>query len=68
MLPGSGHGRGTADLFPRRTCHGALMITCTIGLGTVLCYTVALFNPLFPLGMTLLAATLAWLTRRRTAV
>ena len=44
------------------------MITCTIGLGTVLCYTVALFNPLFPLGMTLLAASLAWLTRPGTAV
>ena len=49
--------------FPRWTCYGALMITCTVGLGTVLCYTMALFNPLFPLGMTLLAATLAWLTR-----
>jgi putative oxidoreductase len=48
---------------PRWTCYGALMITCTVGLGTVLCYTMALFNPLFPLGMTLLAATLAWLTR-----
>jgi hypothetical protein len=28
----------------------------------------ALFNPLFPLGMTLLAASLAWLTLPGTAV
>jgi putative oxidoreductase len=53
--------------FPRWTCYGALIITCTVGLGTVLCYTMALFNPLFPLGMTLLAATLAWLTRPSTS-
>ena len=53
--------------FPRWTCYGARIITCTVGLGTVLCYTMALFNPLFPLGMTLLAATLAWLTRPSTS-
>jgi putative oxidoreductase len=46
---------------PRWTSYGALIITCAVGLGTVLCFTMGLFNPLFPLVMTLLAATLAWL-------
>ena len=46
---------------PRLTSCGALIITCTVGLGTILCFTMALFNPIFPLVMTLLAATLAWL-------
>jgi putative oxidoreductase len=55
-------------VFPRWTCYGALIVTSTVGLGTVLCSTMALFNPLFPLGMTLLAASLAWLTRPGTAV
>jgi putative oxidoreductase len=50
--------------FPRFTTYGALIITCTVGLGTVLCVVYALFNPLFPLAMTLLAATLAALTWR----
>ena len=49
---------------PRWTSLGALIITCTVGLGTILCYTKALFNPAFPLVMTLLAATLAWLAWR----
>ena len=49
---------------PRWTSYGALIITCTVGLGTVLCITLALFNPIFPLTMTLLAATLAWLAWR----
>ncbi|RUL67102.1 DoxX family protein [Dyella dinghuensis] len=48
-------------LWPRWTSVGALIITCTVGLGTYLCYTKDLFNPAFPLIMTLLAATLAWL-------
>lgn len=52
---------------PRWTSLGALMITCSVGLGTVLCYTRALFNPTFPLVMTLLAATLMVLTWNRTA-
>jgi hypothetical protein len=55
-------------VFPRWTCYGALIVTSTVGLGTALCYTMALFNPLFPLGMTLLAASLAWLTLPGTAV
>ena len=49
---------------PRWTSYGALIITCTVGLGTILCFTMALFNPIFPLGMTLLAATLACLAWR----
>ena len=51
-------------LVPRWTSYGALIITGTVGLGTVLCYTMALFNPLFPLVMTILAATLAYLAWR----
>jgi putative oxidoreductase len=49
---------------PGWTPLGAAIITCTVGLGTVLCYTKALFNPIFPLAMTLLAALLVWLARR----
>ena len=51
-------------LVPRWTSLGALIITFTVGLGTVLCFTKALFNPIFPLAMTLLAATLVWLAWR----
>lgn len=49
---------------PRWTSLGALIITCTVGLGTFLCFTKALYNPIFPLVMTLLAATLVWLAWR----
>jgi putative oxidoreductase len=49
---------------PRWTSNGALIITCTVGLGTFLCFTKALYNPIFPLVMTLLAATLVWLAWR----
>jgi len=49
---------------PRWTSVGALIITCTVGLGTYLCFAKALFNPVFPLVMTLLAATLVWLAWR----
>jgi putative oxidoreductase len=49
---------------PRFTSYGALIITCTVGLGTFLCFTKDLYNPMFPLVMTLLAATLAWLAWR----
>jgi putative oxidoreductase len=48
-------------LVPRWTSYGALIITCTVGLGTYLCLTKDLYNPIFPLVMTLLAATLVWL-------
>ena len=53
---------------PRWTSLGALIITCTVGLGTFLCFTKALYNPIFPLAMTLLAATLAWLAWRPKSV
>jgi putative oxidoreductase len=46
---------------PRCTSYGAIIITCTIGLGTILCFTMSVANPIFPLAMTLLAATLVWL-------
>jgi putative oxidoreductase len=49
---------------PRWTSYGALIITCTVGLGTYLCFAMALFNPVFPLVLTMLAATLAWLAWR----
>ena len=50
-------------LVPRWTCYGALLLTCTVGLATVLSLT----RPdLWPaLSLTLLAATLTWLTRPR---
>jgi putative oxidoreductase len=50
---------------PRWTSLGALIIMCTVGLGTFLCFTKALYNPIFPLVMTLLAATLVLLARTR---
>ena len=50
-------------LIPRHTFYGAIIITCTVGLGTWLCFTMPLYNPIFPLVMTLLAATLAVLAR-----
>lgn len=46
---------------PRWTSYGALIIACTVGLGTALCFTMGLYNPIFPLVLTLLAATLVWL-------
>jgi uncharacterized membrane protein YphA (DoxX/SURF4 family) len=46
---------------PRWTSYGALIITCTVGLPTYLCFTLPLYSPIFPLIMTLLAATLAGL-------
>ena len=51
-------------LIPRSTFYGAITITCTVGLGTYLCFTMPLYNPIFPLAMTLLAAILAFLTKR----
>jgi len=46
---------------PRWTSYGAIIITCTVGLGTYLCFTLPLYSPIFPLVMTMLAATLAGL-------
>lgn len=51
-------------LIPRWTSYGAVIITCTVGLGTYLCFSKGLFNATFPLVMTLLAASLAWLAWR----
>jgi uncharacterized membrane protein YphA (DoxX/SURF4 family) len=48
-------------LIPRWTFYGAIIITCTVGLGTYLCFTLPLYSPIFPLAMTVLAATLAGL-------
>jgi putative oxidoreductase len=51
-------------LVPRWTCYGALLLTCTVGLATILSLT----RPpdLRPaLSLTLPATTLAWLTRPR---
>ena len=51
---------------PRWTFYGALLLTCTVGLGTVL--SLRRPNDLWPgLFLTLLAATLTWLTRPREA-
>jgi uncharacterized membrane protein YphA (DoxX/SURF4 family) len=51
-------------LVPRWTFYGALLLSCTIGLATVLSLTRPIdFWP--ALSLTLLAATLAWLTRPR---
>jgi putative oxidoreductase len=49
---------------PQWTCYGALLLTCTVGLGAVLSWP----RPAdfwAGLSLTLLAATLAWLTRPR---
>ena len=46
---------------PRWTSYGAIIITCTVGLGPYLCFTLPLYSPIFPLVMTMLAATLAGL-------
>jgi len=51
---------------PRRTYYGALLLACLVGLATVLSFR----RPpdFYPaLALTLLAATLAWLTRPREA-
>jgi putative oxidoreductase len=55
---------------PQWTCYGAIVLTCSVGLGTVLSFTLWRSNPTtwssgivsIPLVLTLLAATLAWLT------
>ena len=48
---------------PRWTCYGALLLTCTVGLAAVL--SLGRLQDLLPaLTLTLLAALLAWLTRR----
>jgi uncharacterized membrane protein YphA (DoxX/SURF4 family) len=49
---------------PRWTSYGALVITCTVGLAAILCFRMALYSPIFPMVMTVLAATLVWLAWR----
>ena len=58
---------GFRTLFtPRRTFYGAVLLACTVGFATVLSLTRLLpDSPAAPLALTLLAATVAWLTRPR---
>ena len=49
---------------PRWTSVGALMITGMVGLATVMCFAKAIDNPVVPLVLTLLAATLAAFARK----
>jgi putative oxidoreductase len=67
---------GSILLFvPRWTCYAAIVLTCTVGLGTVLSFTLWRSDPTtwsleivsIPLVLTLLAAVLAWLTRPHRA-
>jgi putative oxidoreductase len=62
---------GAALLFvPRWTCYGAIVLTCTVGLATLMSLTLLQGNPTWggwkmvsvPLVLTVLAAILAWLT------
>jgi uncharacterized membrane protein YphA (DoxX/SURF4 family) len=65
---------GVALLFvPKWTCFGAIVLTCSVGLGTLISLTVLRGDPTWgsgnsemvsvPLVFTLLAAVLAWLAR-----
>jgi uncharacterized membrane protein YphA (DoxX/SURF4 family) len=55
---------GAVLLFvPRLTCYGSLLLVCTVGSATLFYLTLLHHNPAAPLSLTLLAATLAWLTR-----
>jgi uncharacterized membrane protein YphA (DoxX/SURF4 family) len=59
---------GAVLLFiPRWTCYGALLLASTVGTATVLCLTIMHRGVTVPLALTLLSATLAWLTRARGA-
>jgi putative oxidoreductase len=70
---------GTLDIvgaillfFPRWTSYGAILLTCSVGIGTLISLTTLRGNPtwgtpimvLVPLVLTALTATLAWLTRQ----
>ena len=52
---------------PRWTCIGALLLVCTVGSATLICVLLLHNNPAVPLILTLLAASLAWLTWPRLA-
>lgn len=63
---------GVVLLFvPRATCYGAIVLACSVGTATLISLTVLRGDPTWggpimiavPLVMTLLAITLAWLTR-----
>ena len=55
---------GAVLLFiPKWTCYGALILVGTVGMAAVLCLTILHRSVTVPLTLTLLAATLAWLTR-----
>jgi putative oxidoreductase len=54
-------------LIPRWTFYGAFLISCTIGLATVLYIVLLHNNPVVPLVLTSLAITLASVTRPRRA-
>jgi putative oxidoreductase len=57
---------GAVLLFvPRWTCYGALLLACTVGSATMFYLMLLHHNPAVPLALTLLAATLAWVTRPR---
>jgi putative oxidoreductase len=63
---------GVALLFvPKWTCFGAIVLTCSVGVGTLISLTVLRGDPTWgssemvvvPLVLTILAVVLAWLTR-----
>jgi hypothetical protein len=54
--------------FPRCTCYGALLLFCTVGSAVVISVTRLHNNPAAGVALTLLAATLVWLTRPRLTV
>ena len=55
---------GAVLLFvPRWSFYGATTLVCTVGLATVLCVIRLHQNPSAPLVLTMLAATVMWLTR-----
>jgi uncharacterized membrane protein YphA (DoxX/SURF4 family) len=59
---------GAVLLFvPRWTCLGALVLVCTVGTAALIYLFLLHHNPMVPLAFTLLAATLAWLTRPHRA-
>jgi uncharacterized membrane protein YphA (DoxX/SURF4 family) len=65
-LTGSLDVAGAVLLFvPRWTCYGALLLVCTVGSATMFYLLLLHNNPAVPLTLTLLAATLAWMTRPR---
>jgi uncharacterized membrane protein YphA (DoxX/SURF4 family) len=59
---------GAVLLFVSRwTCYGAVLLACTVGSATMFYLLQLHQNPTVPLALTLLAATLAWVTRPRRA-